>query len=469
MPSSPGSYKPRLYQSFALKWLATRPKAALFLDVGLGKSSICLLDMATSLATGEVNRWLIVAPLRVCQTTWPSELEKWSFARGLTVLNMSGPQKDRAALSDSALKHQITVINVENLTKLIRHFKSDWPFDGVVIDESSKFKDSSTQRWRALRTVTKYIDRIRLLTGSPCAQNLMNLWSQVYLLDRGQRLGYTLGGFKQTYFRQVDWHGYEWEPVEGARDRIMEKVSDVCLVIRATGEHDPIFNRIDVMLDLDSLKAYKQLERDFFLEVSEDEGITALNAATLTNKLSQIANGFAFYEDEHGDRRVEYFHQHKIKAVEEFADETGHPFIMGYHYQPDRDRLLKHFGSRIEVFDGSKTQLQRWGKGHFQILALHPQSGGHGVDGLQHHTCTVLWYSPPWSREQFDQLNGRVTGTRQKGTPFENTQAVVNILVSRGTIDEIAYQVLSTRGDEQDAFLNLLRDKAQLLLRRSQP
>ena len=178
-------YEPRDYQQSALNWLDTREKAALFLDVGLGKSSVALFHMVKTLAFSEVRRWLIVAPLRVCQTTWPSELSKWSFAKDLSVHNMAGRQKNRAAVSDEALDYQITIINIENLTKLIRHFGPDWPFDGVILDESSKFKDPSTKRWKAMRHVSKYVNHALLLTGSPCAQSLMNLWPQVYLLDAG--------------------------------------------------------------------------------------------------------------------------------------------------------------------------------------------------------------------------------------------------------------------------------------------
>jgi hypothetical protein len=334
-------------------------------------------------------------------------------------------------MSDEALKADITIINIENLVKLINHFKPKWPWQGVLLDESSKFKDSTTQRWKATRFITKHVTHMLELTGSPCAQSLMNLWAQVYLLDRGERLGRRLSAFKYRYFRQVDYMGYEWEPVDGALPRILDEIKDLCLVIQAKGMPEPVYNPLDVMLDFESLKKYKQLEKDYFLELQQDEGITALSAAALTNKLSQLANGFGYWEDGDGVRQVYELHKHKIAAVEEFADED---------------------------------QLQRWGKGHFQILALHPQSGGHGVDGLQHHTCTVLWYSPPWSREQFDQLNGRVTGARQVGTAFENTQSVVNVIRARGTVDEIAYQVLDQRGEGQTTFLNLLRERSQQLL-----
>lgn len=453
-------YEPRDYQQVALNWLDTKQKAALFLDVGLGKSSVALFHMVRTLAFSEVRRWLIVAPLRVCQTTWPSELSKWQFARELSVHHMAGPQKNRAAVSNAAFDYQITIINIENLTKLIRHFGYDWPFDGVVLDESSKFKDPSTQRWKAMRHVSKYVNHALLLTGSPCAQSLMNLWPQVYLLDGGVRLGRTKDSFKQRYFRQVDWHGYEWEPIAGAEDKVIDKIKDVCLVIEAEGMPEPVYNPIEVQLDLTSLKKYKELERHFFLEVIEDEGITAINAAALTNKLGQIANGFAYWEDEGGEQQVEEFHKYKIEALEDFADEHGGPFLLGFHYRYDRDRLLQHFGKRIEIFDGTPEQMQRWGKGQPQILALHPQSGGHGVDGLQHHTCTVVWFSPPWSREQFDQLNGRVTGARQKGTRFEHAQSVVNLLIARGTIDVTAASVLEDRGATQQKVLALLRDKA---------
>jgi hypothetical protein len=367
-------------------------------------------------------------------------------------------------MSNEALDYDITIVNVENLAKLAFHFRPKWPWDGVVLDESSKFKDSSTQRWKAMRHVTKHITHLMELTGSPCAQSLMNLWAQVYLLDRGERLGRTKSAFKYRYFRQVDYLGYDWQPIDGALEQILEQIKDLCLVIQAKGMPEPVYNTLDVMLDLKSLKQYKELERDYFLELEQDEGVTAVSAAALTNKLSQLANGFAYWEADDGTQKIYDLHKHKVDAVEEFADEHGGPFVLGYHYKQDKKRLAKKFGQRLEFFDATPSQLERWGKGAFQILALHPQSGGHGVDGLQHHTCTVLWYSPPWSREQFDQLNGRVTGARQVGTAFENTQSVVNILQSRGTVDEVAHEVLFARGEEQSTFLKLLRERSARLL-----
>jgi hypothetical protein len=471
------TFEPRDYQDEAVKWLEAKPKAALFMDVGLGKSVCSLHRIVTSQVYGDVNHWLIVAPLRVCQTTWPQELEKWAFAKGLTVAHLYGTYRGKKATKTrrkitatelreeacrQAVGSDVTLINLENLTKLVLQFGPEWPWDGVVLDESSKFKDSTSKRWKAVRHVTKHIHSLILLTGSPCAQTLENLWAQVYLLDRGKRLGRTLGAFKMRYFRQVDYMGYEYEAIDGAREHIMEQIKDVCLVIRSEGMPEPILNVLPVMIDLKSLNTYRKMEKDFFLQLRESgEGITAMTAAVLSGKLCQLANGFAYWEDDDGKKQIHDLHMHKITAVEEFADEQGSQFVLGYHFIPDRDRLVGHFGNRLELFDGTPEQRARWHKGEFQILAIHPQSGGHGVDGLQHTCCTVLWYSPPWSREQFDQLNGRVTGARQKGTPFETKQSVVNILVARGTVDDDAHTTLIERGGEQEEFLNALRERSK--------
>jgi hypothetical protein len=351
------------------------------------------------------------------------------------------------------------VINFELVAWLDKMTNGRWPFDGLIVDESSKVKDSSTKLFKTVKKAVKDIDRVIELTGSPCAQSLLGLWTQVYLLDEGKRLGRTFSGFRTEFF-DSDYLGYTFTPKEDTKQRIEQAIGDVCLTLRAKDFLDiseTIINRIELRLPDEVLKTYHELQKEFLVEV-EDNTITAVNAAVLSGKLSQLASGSYYKHDEEGNiTGYEVLHNVKLDAVADFMDEQGRPFILAYNYRADRERLKARFGKDIEFFTGKEDQMARWNAGAIRILALHPKSAGHGVDGLQFATNTVLWFSPPWSREDFDQLNGRVTGARQVGTQFEGVAGCVHILTATDTIDTAGYATLMLRGVTQENFLDALR------------
>lgn len=457
-------FVPRPYQKDAIRFLLDTPKAGLFLDVGLGKSACASVVMQQTLMSLEVRHWLIVAPLKVCQTTWTSEFVKWDHLQGITVNHLwnAGDAQVRRRMVRN--KTDVTVINYDNLLWLIAFWGADWPYDGLVLDESSKVKDSSTKRFKKLRSVLPAIDRVVELTGSPVAQGFLGLWSQVYLLDHGKALGRTMTSYKATFFTS-DYMGFKWTLRPGAQEKIEDSVRELCMTMRAL-DHltlPPVMsNTIEVPLPPDKLEIYQKMESDSVITLKHSgEEITAMTAGVLANKLLQISNGAVYLPGEvkTGSRPYEVLHNEKLDALKDFVDEmAGTPFLLAYYFISDKDRLRKKFSEDVlEFFDGSAEQIERWQRKEIPVLAAHPMSSGHGVDGLQHATNIVVWLSPPWSRELYDQFNGRVTGARQIGTEFESSSAVIHHFVSRGTIDETIMAVLKQRGSTQEDFLNALR------------
>lgn len=459
-------FKPRRYQQDAIDFLWAIRKAGLFLDVGMGKTSCTTAVIARSIDEFDTCRWLVVAPKRVCETTWKTEVTKWAHSAGLRVQHLTGLDRaERTKRAHQAGLYDVTVVNIDNLPWLIELYGKSWPWDGVVLDESSKLKDPDTKRFKALRRVMPYVDRLIALTGSPCAQGLLGLWSQMYLIDSGEALGRTFTSYKMTFF-DSDYMGYKWTLRDGAEDQILSAIKPVCLTMRAMDFMDlpkVLTNTIEVELPDETAELYKEMERDFLIELG-DTPITAANGGVLVGKLQQIANGAIYptIEDKRSEiaGRLKYtvLHEAKLDALAEFIDEAnGTPFLLAYQFRADIDRLCTRFKC-IEQFDGSPEQMKRWQNKEIPVLALQPQSGGHGVDGLQYGSCTVVWFSPPWSREQYDQLNGRVSGTRQLSTEFKNQPAHIHHLSAVGTVDELIAATLLDLGATQDRVLNALRN-----------
>lgn len=471
----PQVFKPRPYQTVACNYLWENRSAALYLDPGMGKSACATLTIQKSLHHFDTLRWLIVAPKRVCETTWYTEFTKWLHVQDLTVchlVNRGMRERECAARTAVADGTNVTVINVENLRWLIKLWGRDWPYDGVVLDESSKFKDPGTKRFKELKRVTPYIDRLIELTGSPCAQGLLGLWAQVYLLDNGEALGRTMSAYKTKFF-ESDYMGYSWTPREGAEESILNAIRGFCMTMRALdhveGVTEPNHNDLVVKLDPENLTRYADMERHYLLELG-DEVITAQSGGVLVGKLQQIASGILYDPidplDPAKKRGYTILHEAKLDALEDFLDEmSGTPFIVAYTFRAERELLKKRFGKKVELFDGTPGQLERWRRKQIPMLALHPDSGGHGVDGLQHASCTVVWLGPPWSREKYDQLNGRVTGTRQLGTEFEGRAGQVHRIIVEGTVDQLIAAQLEYLGETQDRVLASLRRYATSLQR----
>lgn len=469
------TFIPRDYQELAIDTIWDRRKSGIFLGVGLGKSVCASWVISKSINELDIKRWIIVAPKRVCETTWRSEMQKWEHLDGISVMYLdSMPAKKRQGLLRESLKHDVTVVNYEGLAQVISAFRRNWPYDGVILDESSRFKDSNTKRFRLMRSTLPNIDRLIELTGSPNAQGYEGMWAQVFLLDEGESLGRTKSSFETEFFKPVSAENpYKRVLKAGAEDRIIELIRPKCITMRAI-DHlpvvEPIVNIIKTPLPKKAMEEYQHLETNMALEVMEsDEPITAVNAGVLVSKLQQVANGVPYLPTEYDDEgkpirtskvpKYTTLHSAKFEALQGFIDEmSGSPFLLLYHFQSEKDQIKRRFGKQgLEFFDGSEDQLARWGRKEIPILALHPQSGGDGVDGLQYGSVSVLWFAPPWSRYNYDQANGRLMGARQIGTEFEGQPGTINLLVAPGTADETALQTLKLRGARQDHFFAALR------------
>lgn len=455
-------FTPRPYQQQSVDFLACVEKAGLFLDVGLGKTVCAGSHIRATLDACEVRRWLIVAPPRVCQTVWPRQFKQWDHLQSLRLLELHSltPQRRELALVRQLRDAEVVLISIDLLPWLVQFYGGQhWPFDGVVFDESSLLKDPSTKRFKQVRKVLDSVSHVMLLTGSAAAQGLLGLWSQVYLLDKGCRLGRTFDAYKTTFF-DADYHGYRFTPKPGAQERIEELLRPICLTIRA-GDHLAVTEQIDnvvpVVLPPAALREYKTLERKSVLKFTEDERVLAVNGGVLANKLAQIANGYV-YLSEQDARAWRVLHDVKMDALRYLVLEaSGTPLLVAYQYEADKVRLRENFGGVVEFFDGTPEQIGRWQRKEIPLLAMHPKSGGHGVDGLQGVSVTTVWLSPPWSREQYDQFNGRIMGARQIGQATQGLRGVANVLVAENTVDEVALSALLERGATQEHFLNALK------------
>jgi SNF2 family DNA or RNA helicase len=399
----------------------------------------------------EVTKTLIIAPLRVARMTWSSEIEKWDHLQDLKLSKVLGSEKQRLeALKANA---DIYIINRENTEWLVNHFGRAWPFDMVVIDELSSFKSNKSRRFKALRKVRPLINRIVGLTGTPTPNGLIDLWPQIYLLDRGERLGKTITGYRKEYFDpgQKNWQTgvvYNYLLKEGSEKAIYEKISDICISMKAEDYLEvPELKEITIEIELDpkDYKKYKQLEKDLLLPLSENEDIEALTAATLSNKLLQLANG-AVYDEK---RKVHLIHDEKLKALEEIIEAAnGKPVIVYYNYKHDLERIKRYFKD-VRTLE-TEEDISDWNAGRVPILALHPASAGHGLN-LQHGGNIIVWFGLNWSLELYQQANARL---HRQG---QTSKVIAYLLVTKGTIDEDVVTALRSKNYTQDNLLNALK------------
>lgn len=443
-------YNPEAYQKYAEEYCLEREAAGLFLDMGLGKTAITLSACEKLLRDRfELDKILVIAPLLPAKETWPAELKKWDHLEGLTYSLIVGSQQERvAALNKDA---DFYIINREMVVWLVEYYKKRWPFDGVIIDELSSFKSSKAQRFRALKKVRKYIKRLYGLTGTPAPNGLLDLWSQVYLLDEGQRLGKTLTSYRETYFtpgrRGPNGVVYEWLPRIGAEEAIYEKLADLCISMR-TEDHltlpEKVVVRHEVNIGEKAKSQYKQLEKDMLLPFSNGD-VDAGTAAILTNKLLQMAGGAVY--DENGG--VHVIHDAKLEVLESLVEQAcGQPVIVFYNYQHERDRIKERFPQAVEVKEDNI--VARWDAHQIPILLANPASAGHGLN-LQFGGHIAIWYSPTWNLEFFQQANKRLHRRGQKET------VLIHLLISKGTMDERVIDVaLAGKEAGQEALLTAL-------------
>ena len=439
---------PRNDQAFCEDDLLERPAAGLLLDMGLGKTAVTLTVVDWLIYDRfEVSKVLVIAPLRVAEDTWAKESAKWDHLRHLRVSRVLGTEKQRLrALAQDA---DIYCINRENVQWLVELYGLKWPFDMVVVDELSSFKSSSARRFKALRKVRPLIKRIVGLTGTPSPNGLIDLWAQVYLLDRGERLGKTLTAYRDKYFtpgRRNGYVVYDWRLKPGAEEAIYNAISDICVSMKAVDFLD-LPERVDIIhtvkLDDRARKLYEDMERDTLLELA-GQTVTAGTAGVVIGKLMQIANG-AVYD---ADGVVHELHTAKLDALEDIIEAAnGRTALVFYSYQHDYERIMQRFPQAVKL-EGEK-EITAWNNGEIPILLAHPAGAGHGLN-LQDGGDLIIWFGPTWSLELWMQGNGRMAGARQM---VSGKRVTVVVIVAEGTEDERAMRVLEGKEDRQDALL----------------
>ena len=448
------SYKPHSYQVYCRNKIIELPNIALFLEMGLGKTAITL-DAIRELRYNyfQAGKVLIIAPKKVAESTWESEAAKWQELAGLTFSRVLGTAAQRVdALRRSA---DIYLINRENTQWLVDYYKRAWPFDMVVIDESSSFKSHKAKRFKALKLVRSRIRRMVLLTGTPSPKSLIDLWAQLYLLDEGKRLGRTISSYRDTYFvpdKRNQTTIFSYAPREGADKEIYNRISDICISMRSADYlelPELIYDDVPVMLDEKATRIYKKLERETLLQIDDDTAITAGTAAVLTNKLLQLCNGAVY--DEQG--AVIELQECKLEALIETIEQLGDEHAMiCYNFKHDKDRILRALsgsGKRIAVYEGPQ-QEQAWNAGDIDLLLVQPASCGYGLN-LQAGGHHIIWFGLTWSLELYQQTNKRL---HRQG---QDHPVIVHHLIVQGGVDEDVLASLQHKGDSQDSLLNALK------------
>lgn len=440
-------YKPHNYQQFATDFILNQSICCLMLDMGLGKTVITLTALwQLALDSFDVSRVLVIAPKRVAEDTWPKELAKWEHLTGLTSSLVLGSAAERkAALQRKAFLY---IINRENVAWLVKNHY--WDFDMVVIDELSSFKSNKAERFKAMKKVRPMITRIVGLTGTPAPNTLLDLWPQMYLMDMGQRLGRFVGGFRDRFFlpdkrnREII---YSYKPREGAEDAIYALISDICISMKAADYLDMperIDNRIEVSMSPKERKLYDDFQKDMVLSIGDEE-LDAVNAAALSNKLLQMANGAVYGED----KKVIPIHDRKLDALEDLVEAAnGKPLLVAYWYKHDLQRIKARF-KNARCIDTAKD-IDDWNAGKIPLALIHPASAGHGLN-LQDGGCTIVWFGLTWSLELYQQLNARLWRQGQKHT------VVIHHIVTKGTHDEDVMRALENKDTRQSALIEAVR------------
>lgn len=440
-------YKPHNYQQFATDFILNQSICCLMLDMGLGKTVITLTALwQLTLDSFDVSRVLVIAPKRVAEDTWPKELAKWEHLTGLTSSLVLGSAAERkAALQRKAFLY---IINRENVAWLVKNHY--WDFDMVVIDELSSFKSNKAERFKAMKKVRPMVTRIVGLTGTPAPNTLLDLWPQMYLMDMGQRLGRFIGGFRDRFFlpdkrnREII---YSYKPREGAEDAIYALISDICISMKATDYLDMperIDNRIEVSMSPKERKLYDTFQKDMVLSIGDEE-LDAVNAAALSNKLLQMANGAVYGED----KKVIPIHDRKLDALEDLVEAAnGKPLLVAYWYKHDLQRIKARF-KNARCIDTARD-IDDWNAGKIPLALIHPASAGHGLN-LQDGGCTIVWFGLTWSLELYQQLNARLWRQGQKHT------VVIHHIVTKGTHDEDVMRALENKDTRQSALIEAVR------------
>lgn len=442
------------YQNKAIDFFKTKKRCALFLDMGLGKTTSCLTTVLDLLDEGTIAKTLIIAPLRVANNTWKQEAEKWSHLKNLKIAVCTGDLKQRRQALAS--RSEIYVINRENVEWLIK--EGYWDFDCVIIDESSSFKNPTSKRFKALKKPIMLAEYVTILSGTPSPQGLLDLWSQLFLVDGGERLGRTISQYKMRFFRPSGYMGYEHTPIEGADKAIQDLLKDVCLTMASEDYLDlpDCINHFEYIdLPAKAAKQYKELKKELLLQLENGESISSPSAAALNGKLLQICNGAVYIDvdevDERTDKPFEVIHDEKIEALKEMRE--NHPtenLLVAYYFKHDLERLRKAFPDAV-VLDKDPKTVENWNAGKIKMLLAHPMSAGHGLN-LQHGGNTLIYFSLTWSLECYQQFNKRLHRQGQK-----NCVKIIH-LVTRGGVDEAVLTALASKAKTQAELLNALKE-----------
>ncbi len=508
----------RPYQHTAVDFVLDNPFCALFIDVGMGKSCISLSAIMHLIQHhDEVEHWLVVAPKRVVNETWPTEIGLWRHTAPLTfahiredevvdAVNVAGRAERRKideellwqGLSKSAIKEKmkglaakqriekarlvasrkavrdhfrrnpsvVHLISRDHVEFLVDAWGKDFPYKGIVVDESSSLKDHKTGRFKALRRIRPLLKRMIQLTATPAAETYLHLFPQIYLLDEGQRLGKSITHYREEYFTYNQYtHKYKIKP--GAEERIAEKIADIALTLKAEDYLDlekPIMLMEKVALSAEQRTLYETMEREYVVTLPSGEEIEAETAAALSQKLLQMASG-VLYEavlepDCHGSlkkrRVVHILHDHKIEKLQTIVEEVqSETLLVAYWHESSLDRLKKAFPKAVVMDDEGKC-IKDWNMGKIPMLLVHPQSAGHGLN-IQHGGRRIVYFDIPWSLELYEQLNGRLDGARQLARKEDMRVVFIHHLIAEGTLDEAVAEALSEKRDAQELLFTLLK------------
>lgn len=442
-------YNPHDYQRYAAEFIITHPISALLLDMGLGKTSITLTAINDLLFDSfEIHKVLVVAPLRVARDTWSAEIEKWEHLKNLQYSVVVGPAQERLkALYTPA---DIYIINRENIQWLVEESGLTFDFDMAVIDELSSFKNHQSKRFKAFMKVRPKLKRIVGLTGTPASNGLMDLFAEFKLLDMGERLGRLIGQYRNAYFQPDKRNGmvvYSYKPLPDAEQRIYDKISDITISMKAT-DHlkmpELISAEYMVQLSENEKEKYDRLKKDLIFS-TEDNEVTAANAASLSNKLSQMANG-AVYSD---DGETVHIHDRKLDALEDIIENmNGRPLLVAYWFKHDLERIKKRFEIR-EI--KSSEDISDWNSGKIPVALIHPASAGHGLN-LQSGGSTLVWFGLTWSLELYQQTNARLWRQGQTADTV-----VIQHIIAKSTIDEQIMKALKTKDTTQAALITAVK------------
>lgn len=440
-------YKAHDYQEYAKEQIIKKQAVGLFLEPGLGKTIITLSAIWDLMFDYfEFSKVLVIAPLRVAENTWIEELEKCNHLTFLRISKVLGSEQERLRALETPA--DIYVINRENVAWLCE--LGEWEFDMLVIDELSSFKSHTSKRFKALRQKRPGFARVVGLTGTPSTNGLMDLWSEIYLLDQGQRLGKTISSYRADFFTPDRMNGhivYSYKPRPGAEEFIYGLLSSLCVSMKSQDflkMPERLERDVKVELPEKAKEAYKAMEREMVADL-EDKSIDAVNAAVLTNKLLQMASG-AVYDD--AGNPVE-LHNAKLDALEDLIDAAnGKPVLIYYNYKHERMRIEKRFKDALEI--KTPKDFKAWNEGEIPIALAHPASMGHGLN-LQHGGSTVIWFSLPWSLELYQQANARLWRQGQKDT------VVVFRFLAKGTIDTDVARALEKKDVTQEALMQAMK------------